>query len=115
MASRLQQIITPETATISTPGTGSRLNLLLGKEVLPTIPEKETFLAKTFPSTAEILEELKIAPLSLRANPKEAISSAWNTIKETVKSSIYELKDFFQISTQERPTKEIGEKLREVS
>ena len=121
MASRLQQIITPETATISTPGTGSRLNLLLGKEVLPTIPEKETFLAKTFPSTAEILEELKIAPLSLRANPKEAISSAWNTIKETIKQSAPKIlnlitKSFFPavgitgITTKE-PSKAIGEQL----
>ena len=87
MASRLQQLDTLSEEKTTAKQTGSRLNLLIGKEAPLAMPKREPFLAKTFPSTAEILGELKIDPLSLKENPAETISSAWNTLKETVRQS----------------------------
>ena len=114
MASRLQQIITPEKPIIPAATTGSRLNLLLGKEVLPM--KKETFLERTFPSTKEILEEFKMDPLSLRENPKEAISSAWNSLKESVAQSAPKISKLFtEEKAKEISSKELGKELEAVS
>jgi len=114
MASRLQQIITPEKPIIPATTTGSRLNLLLGKEVLPM--KKETFLERTFPSAKEILEEFKMDPLSLRENPKEAISSAWNSLKESVAQSAPKISKLFtEEKAKEISSKELGKELEAVS
>lgn len=75
---------------------------------------------RSFPSTIEMLEELQIDPLSLKANPTKILSSAFNTLKETIKTSAPKIANLFKpqlpaigISgiTRRTPSEEIGEKL----
>ena len=123
MASRLQQLIIPEIKEIPEIPTkvsirgGSRLGLLkepeigLGRKIalgLEEIPEPPKAIQK-FPSTMNMLAELQIDPFSLKENPKEAVGSAWDSLKTSVSQSASRIyKQFTEHQT-------IGEQLKGVA
>src|SRR3990167_2140464 len=109
MASRLSQLLEKPQTTTTTPTiptSGSRLNLLTPTpQNIPEIPKS----VQTFPSTMEMLAELQIDPLSLKENPKEAINSAWEALKNPVMEAGKDIKDLFTTATT-RP-KIVGKEL----
>lgn len=50
-------------------------------------------LTKSFPSTIKTLAELQIDPLSLKADPKKAISEGWNSIVQAMTQQLPEVSD----------------------
>ena len=132
--SRLQQLLTPEKkeTTLPVPTSGSRLRSLIKA---PTIPEEQykiepqrliqpTFKTSTpavaldagvkpselFPSTEQAIGELGIDPLSLQADPKKAVSTAFESLKDTIATSALEIRDVFQLKDK-KPSKVAGEAL----
>lgn len=87
MASRLQQIKIPTPITPTNAVGGSRLKLLVEKEKSKKVTPEVPVAVKAFPSTLEMLAELQIDPLSLKADPSKAIGTAWETLKTTVSDS----------------------------
>jgi len=59
-----------------------------------------------FRGTLGTLAELQIDPLSLKAEPKKAISSAWETLETSVSEGAKKIWGFFQEYDRFKPTKE---------
>lgn len=54
---------------------------------------------RLFPSTAQTVRELGVDPLSLKADPKKALSDAWNGLKTTVQNQTQNYRDMFEEPT----------------
>jgi len=95
MASRLGQIQEVQNKTEIPQQTGSRLSVAL-KDVpkQPIVPQQPKLVEK-FPSTIKMLADLQIDPFSLKENPKEALKTTWNTLKDTLTQSAPKIANLF--------------------
>lgn len=67
------------------------VNPFIGGEVAAQVQTNDTFAG-----TKEIVSGLLSDPLSLKADPMKAISSAWNTIKDSVQQEKENIKNLFE-------------------
>jgi len=110
MSSRLSQLIEQPQIATTTPTSGSRLSLLT-----KNLPQQEIIpeTVSVFPSTREMLAELKIDPLSLKAKPKEVLGAVWEALKHPILEAGKDIKDLFTTATTK--PKVIGKELEIVA
>src|SRR3990167_863617 len=80
-------------------GTGGiRLYEPEARQLIQVTSYEPSLLESTFSQSIKNAEELGIDPLSLKANPKKALSDTWNVLKDSV---VNEWKNIKEVSTAE--------------